>query len=85
MDDKLKEAVATADKQMLYVARRDGAIYGTWTNPSPEATEVLPVDHPDVVAIMTRPLEQPALATRLKSIGLDAAQAAKLAQLIEQE
>ena len=43
---------ASATVPMVFVAIRDGAIYGAWTSPSAEATHVMALDHPDVAAFL---------------------------------
>ena len=44
----------------MFVGKRDGIIYGTWTCPQPDdadhpGIEALPDNHPDVVAFLNRP------------------------------
>lgn len=48
-----KAVAEIGDKEFVYVARcKDGTIYGVWTSKSDDATEVLAIDNPDVVAFL---------------------------------
>lgn len=62
-----------ADKELVYVLKRGGAICGTFSNPPADpdeaaAAEVMEIDHPDVVAFRNRPLIPPGAKTLIERV-----------------